>query len=199
MLAAASSEIKNEYEREFITALYSKYYLRLKKRALAILHDQDEAEEVVQESFVKFMEHLPTLMDLDKNVLPAYIMTTVKNLSISRFREKKSELKRHFAIDGNDSSAFLADNRPLPEDLYLQKEKLQELANVLSLLPERYRILLEAKYILEESDKNIAEMIGISEQSVRMYLTRARRQAFTLLEEGIVYDSKRKQKQPAME
>lgn len=64
MVAFAISAIENDYEREFMIKLYNKYYSVSKNRAFAILHDFDAVEEVVQDAFVKLIEHLPTIMTL---------------------------------------------------------------------------------------------------------------------------------------
>ena len=57
-------------------------------------------------------------------------------------------------------------------------------------LPERYRLILEGKYILEMNDDEIAEQFSIKPTSVREYLTRARRKVYTILKEGDVLNGK---------
>ena len=69
----------------------------------------------------------------------------------------------------------------LPEDLYIRKEELAELAETINKLSEKDRILLESKYILMLSDKEIAEELNIAPSSVRSCLTRARRRAYAIL------------------
>lgn len=49
-------------------------------------------------------------------------------------------------------------------------------------VPAGARELLERKYILNESDAEIADAMGIGKNSVRMALTRARKTAFSILE-----------------
>ena len=50
-------------------------------------------------------------------------------------------------------------------------------------LPDKYRDLLNYKYLLELTDAEIAELIGIKKDSVRQYLTRARRAVYALYQE----------------
>ena len=190
MVAFAISAIENDYEREFMIKLYNKYYSVSKNRAFAILHDFDAVEEVVQDAFVKLIEHLPTIMTLEENAVPAYVIATVKNTTIDYFRKRNTENASMYSFDEGICAGTLADTSPLPEDLYLQQEKIDELSSVLNKLPEKYRILLEAKYILGQSDKEIGKTLGISENSVRMYLTRARRKAYELMKGGIPYGAK---------
>lgn len=49
-------------------------------------------------------------------------------------------------------------------------------------LDEQTRYLLNARYLMESSDAEIAAQLGISAGSVRTYLTRARRKAYELME-----------------
>ena len=56
-------------------------------------------------------------------------------------------------------------------------QQKQALAKIWPRLPEEDRLALEAKYILQLDDRQIARQLGIKPASVRMRLTRARRLA----------------------
>ena len=96
-----------------------------------------------------------------------YVIITVKNVAIDHYRKKRSELDKEYSFGDEETLERTADENPLPEDLYLKKEELEELSNVLKKLPEKSRMILEARYILGQTDKEIGEMIGVSEKSVR--------------------------------
>lgn len=183
MFFAALDAIENEYERTFIADLYSKYYTFAKARAKSILDDEDAAEEVVQEAFIKLIENVKTIMRFNKDVLYMYTMTSVKNLAIDYFRKRNHDKEYRFDFCDISEMHLLQDSKPLPDDLYIKQEKLYELSKVFEKIPEKYRNILERKYILRQSDLEIAQWLGISENSVRTYLTRARRQAFKIMEE----------------
>ena len=68
------------------------------------------------------------------------------------------------------------------ESHLIHEEDLQRMANIWGKLDERSRFALEARYILEKTDEEIAESLDIASSSVRMVLTRARRKAFDLME-----------------
>lgn len=65
----------------------------------------------------------------------------------------------------------------------IRKALHQRFGEVWPQLNERYRILLESKYILEKSDEELADDFGMKPDSVRMALCRARRSAKKLLVE----------------
>ena len=80
---------------------------------------------------------------------------------------------------------WLKDSQDLPEDLYQKEEDLYLIHKKLSELPERDNLLLEAKYILQLKDEEIAKQFNISQQSVRTYIMRARRKAYALFKEDM--------------
>lgn len=62
---------------------------------------------------------------------------------------------------------------------------MKEMENAILRLPDKQKDLLYFKYILEMHDRDIAEILKISSDSVRQYLTRARRKAKELLDKGV--------------
>ena len=188
MIPIALYSIEDDYERNFMINLYNKYYQISKNKAYSILHDYDEAEESVQDAFVKLIENLPRIIKLEPAKLSVYVIITVRNVAIDHYRKKRNENNKEYLFGDDEILEKTADDKPLPEDLYLKKEELEELSDALKKLPEKSRMILEAKYILRQTDKEIGEMIGVSEKSVRMYLTRARRQAYELMKGGVAHE-----------
>ncbi len=153
----------------------------------------------IQDAYEDLVFRISSIMSFNRNVLFVYVLTTVKNTAIDRLRKRNRELNCYLAFDDIVDQKLLIDTKPLPEDLYLHSESLEELAKALESLPEKYKILLESKYILKESDEEIALLLGISEHSVRTYLTRARRQAFNLMEEGFFDETSKAQRKASLE
>ena len=83
----------------------------------------------------------------------------------------------------------MAKNIPSSEDdietRIIHKEELKELGNAILKLTEQQKDVLYFKYILEMNDAEIAEILVIAPDSVRQYLTRARREAKELMEKGM--------------
>lgn len=78
----------------------------------------------------------------------------------------------------------ITDKSPLPEEVALMNERIDEFGKVWMTLPEDTRTLLAGKYILGLSDTELAEQYGCNPNSIRMKLTRARRQALKIFQEG---------------
>ena len=185
MLAMIIAAIEDDYEREFIIKIHDDYYVEMKKRAFRFLRNNDEAEELVQDAFVKLIERVDVVMKVDKNKLPGYVMSTVKNLALNKIRVNQRKGDYEFSRDDAELAKWLKDNQDLPEDLYQKEEELYLIHKKLSELPERDNLLLEAKYILQLKDEEIAKQFNISQQSVRTYIMRARRKAYALFKEDM--------------
>ena len=78
----------------------------------------------------------------------------------------------------------MADDPSLPEAALLRREELTRLRDVWPRLRQEDRFLLERKYLLNQTDQELAQYLGCRKSSVRMKLTRARRAALRLMEEG---------------
>lgn len=185
MLAMIIAAIEDDYEREFIIKIHDDYYVEMKKRAYRFLRNNDEAEELVQDAFVKLIERVDVVMKVDKNKLPGYVMSTVKNLALNKIRVNQRKGDYEFSRDDAELAKWLKDSQDLPEDLYQKEEELYLIHKKLSELPERDNLLLEAKYILQLKDEEIAKQFNISQQSVRTYIMRARRKAYALFKEDM--------------
>lgn len=152
----------------------------MKYKALSIVADENDAEEIVQEAFVRLIRKVDTLMRIDKAKLPAYLITTVKNTAINFAKHKSYENEYVLHSGEKDAAEWLPDEENLPELLFLQKEELEILARALPLLSERDLHLLEAKYILNLPSDEIAKQFGIAPGSIRTYIMRAKRKAYSL-------------------
>lgn len=185
MITLIISAIEDDYEREFILKIYNEYYSEMKRRAYRFLRNNEEAEELVQDAFVKLIEHVDVVMTVGDDKLPGYVMSTIKNLAFNKIKKNQRKGNYEFSRDDAELSKWLKDNQALPEDLYQKEEELFLLHKKLSELSERDNLLLEAKYILQLKDEEISKQFGISQQSVRTYIMRARRKAYALLKEDM--------------
>ena len=141
-------------------ALVTQNENRLYRAALAILGDPHEAEDAVQDAFVRFLERAPKGLECSG----AWLMRVLVNSCKSRLR--------------------LAWRRvgPLPESLPTPgPEERQELEELLSLPPED-RAVIHLHYYAGYSTDEIAQMLGQRPGPVRSRLSRARGKLRKLLE-----------------
>jgi RNA polymerase sigma-70 factor (ECF subfamily) len=136
---------------------------RLYRAALAILGDHQEAEDAVQDAFVRFLERRP------------------ENL------ENPSAWLTRVLVNGCKSRLRLAWRRvgPLPDTLATPgPEEREELEELFSLPPED-RAVIHLHYYEGWSTDEIAQMLGQRPGSVRSRLSRAREKLRKLLEQEL--------------
>ncbi|MBQ7873703.1 MAG: RNA polymerase sigma factor [Oscillospiraceae bacterium] len=185
MITMMISAIENDFQREFMENLYKKYYPAMLKKAEALVSNPDDAEELIQDIFSNLIARVETVMAVEPKKLPAYLMSSVKYGAIGKYRTRSRE-NNHIASDvSDDELELLRDENSLPEDLFIQKEAVAELRAALEKIPEKYKNVLEFKYILGLSDSEIGAKFGISENAVRTCLMRARRKAYSVMKEGL--------------
>lgn len=166
-----------------MTELYLRFYSPMLKRAMAIVCDENCAEEIVQETFLQLIKNADLVMNIDRPKIPYYLMAAVRNTAVSSLRKlKRSGMQISFSFDENSAAENIADPAPQPEEVYLHAELCSEVAKSIAQLSDRDRLLLEAKYLLEKTDEEISEEFGISVNSVRSILSRARKRTYRLLQ-----------------
>ena len=185
MLFMIGSLCDNEESRQFFVELYLRYKPIMFKTASKYVDDYGTVEDLIHDAMIKLIEKEELLTTFDGCTLRAYVVYTIRNMSIS-FMRKQSRNKQRLADLDDDSLevAGLIDDAPLPEEVVLMKESKEEFVRVWETLPENVRELLAGKYIRQMDNKELAEEFGCSPDSIRMKLTRARRLAIEKIKEG---------------
>lgn len=180
MITMMISAIENDFQREFITEIYKKYYSAMLKKAFSLLDNNEDAEELVQEVFADLIKRVDSVMAVERKKLPAYLFSAVK---FSAYTRNKKQSRLNFSDFESEDIELVKDENSIPEEIYLKNEAVAELRAALEKIPEKYKNLLEFKYILGLSDSEIGERFGISESAVRSGLLRARRKAYSVMKE----------------
>lgn len=180
MISAIIAGMEDNYQRKFMENIYEKFYSEMKRKALSVVGNESDAEEIVQECFIKLIRKVDTLMRIDSNKLPLYLFAAVKNTAINFAKHKSYENGFIVHSDEKDAAEWLPDEEGLPERILSHKEDLEILARALPLLPERDLRLLEARYVLNLPGDEIAKQFNIAPGSIRTYIMRARRKAYSL-------------------
>jgi len=156
-------------DEETLAALVSQYAGTLYRVAFSVLRSPADAEDAVQEAFLRVLRHRDTLGEVrDQRV---WLIRIVWNIVLDRKRRAKTRPE-------TDDVADLA--RVLPSD-GLSAEQIasaaQHHAHVLAQverLPAKEREVLMLSAFEELNSVEIAEVLGITESSVRSRLFRAR-------------------------
>lgn len=169
-------------DRAFMLDLYKNYYNLARKTIYSITHNNENIEDLIDDAFVKLIEKIPKIRTLDCCRTTSYVVYTFRSVAINYLKHNNVEKKHIYYSENMDLTEDLYDLEDDTEERLVQQEELELLNIAFSKLPQSQKDLLYYKYILEMSDKDIAEILGIAPASVRQYLTRARRKAKKLIE-----------------
>jgi RNA polymerase sigma-70 factor (ECF subfamily) len=173
----------DESDRIFMESLYQDYYKLIFKHARRYFQEQDLVEDTVQQTCLKLIRYLPKVKQLDRNSLPAYIVNVVKSVAIDFFRRQKTERAACFSEMYEGYEETLLDEADL-EDEVLSKLSINKLALAILKLPEQDQFVLNAKYLMNWSDHEIAQTLGIQKATVRTRLLRAKTKALHVYRRG---------------
>ena len=151
---------------------------RVFRIALHITKCQEDAEEVVQDVFVKAFTRLH---DFEERAMFSTWLTRIAiNTALmkvrGRSRYRTVSLSQDEHSDADVGSEQIVDWRPDPEQLYTRSELKQILISVLDSLPDHYRIIFVLRDIEGFSIVETAELLDLSSTAVRARLHRARLQ-----------------------
>ena len=158
-------------------AFYDRYSRYVYKLAWQHCGCGIEVDDLVQEVWLRLCAKADELITFPPERQLCYISVTLRNTAISLARKEVDTLPLDVAC-GLAYQEVDSVNNAL--DRQLSKQHFQQLW---PLIPQSVRELLERKYLLEESDAEIAHAMGIGVNSVRMYLSRARKIALSILSE----------------
>ena len=141
---------------------------KLFRLALRITLNREEAEDVVQDTLIKVWNARDRWQELDS--IEAYRLTIARNLSLDRI--KKMENQNDSLEEQNTER--LDENTSTPSERMIQKDKLDIVRNIIDELPEKQRSCLQLRDIEGKSYKEIADILSITEDQVKVNIFRAR-------------------------
>lgn len=176
------SAIDNDDDRAFITHIYLKYRKLMYAIAFSFVHDPYIAEDIVASGITEMIEGINTLRKISSCRMRSYVASIIRNDSIDYVRKRDRQGKYSFLTD--DES--ILNNITIEEtvdDHILRTVEIEVLRKSIARLHLRERTLLLMKYVDERTDKEIADTIRIGQNSVRVYLSRARKHLLQIIEE----------------
>jgi len=184
---ATSPATTKEWTVADLASLYSEYRLSLISQARRMLRSDSEANEVVQEAFIKFILAAPEL-DTKERAL-AYMRATVNNLSLNVIRARGSR-PNLVALDSDTSEERLAEiaiENYIPADISMSAaEDAAIIRQALALLSSAERAALVMWEMEGRSTSEIAAELGIKESAVRHTVSRARASLRRVLSELVI-------------
>ncbi|MDR3546735.1 MAG: sigma-70 family RNA polymerase sigma factor [Candidatus Pacebacteria bacterium] len=132
-----------------------------------------DADDVAQETFVKAWRHLGRF-DLEKS-FKTWLFAIAKNTATDIMRKRRTVAFSQFDTE-DDSNVLidtLTDTEPLPEEIFDEATRAEDVRKALSELKPRDQTILELRYREELSFEEISQLLSIPANTVRSLHRRA--------------------------
>ena len=181
---AMQAEGRHAEARERYAELVGRHQRRGSRIAYHYMRDVAEADEAVQDAFVKAYSHLASF----KEELPFEVWFTRILINGCLDRIKARTRRQRWlapmpagARGERDFAERTVSGGPSPEDQLLARERRQALGRALSKLPERQRSVFMLSHYEGCTSREVSLLTGLNESTVRVHLFRAIRKLRTLL------------------
>jgi RNA polymerase sigma-70 factor (ECF subfamily) len=197
--AAAASAVKAlqaagqlEEARDRYAELVARHQRRASRIAYHYLRDAAEADEAVQDAFVKAYQHLASF----REELPFDVWFTriLINGCLDRIKARTRRERWLLPMSGRpggttaegaaaerDATERVAAPGQSPEQALLARERRQQIASALAKLPERQRSVFVLSHVEGRTSREVSALTGLNESTVRVHLFRAIRKLRGLL------------------
>ena len=168
----------DEDQSKFVQ-LYHKYRYFLWYLARERLQDDHLAEDAVQETFLALPRHMDKVGSVESAATRNFLATIVKNKATDLLRKRQKIME-------DEETSQKQEAEVSGEDLlnqYLAQESYERILHAIQKLDEIYRAVFEYKYLHELSDREIADLLGVTLKVVNVRIFRARKKLQNLLRE----------------
>ena len=149
-----------------------------------IVNNRQDAEECVNDAYFGAWKAMPPAKP---NPLLTYLLKIVRNLSLKRYWQKGAAKRNsNYTIALQEIEACVAAPNAV-EDVIEARELAHILEGFLDTLTKENRVIFLRRYWFSDSYQDIAELVGLSEKTVSVRLTRMRQKMRQyLLESGVI-------------
>lgn len=163
-------------DRAEFSRLVEAYSANIYRLAMKLLGNQQDAEDVLQETFMKAYRHLNGFDGRSR--LSTWLFRIATNEALMILRRQRPNV---FSIDepveaedGDQEPVQIVDWCCLPERELMSKETRKNLDGAIERLPHTLRVVFLLRDIENQSTAETAEVLGLSETAVKTRLSRAR-------------------------
>ena len=164
--------------------LYNRYIKLLLYKAYDVLHDYSLAEDAVSEAFIRIYKNLDKIDDCDSGKTAAFLVIIARNCALTILSKRQRD--NHANIDDLDL--------PAPdgvENTLISECSAKDIMNVIDSLKENLKEPFLLKYVYNMSHKEIAQILGQTENNVTVRIHRAKSKIAQLLRKGGFADERK--------
>lgn len=158
-------------EPALFEVLMEKYHEPLMRAAWRVVRGREEAEDIVQEAFVKMYKNAHKFEKFEGIEFKSWAYKVTINTAITHYRKlKRGEFLSEDPSIYQEAGEDLADNR-----IFSKVDAQAAVADTMADMPDHLRTVLQGYYMDDKSYRTIADEQGISISTLKMRLFRAKK------------------------
>lgn len=152
-------------DAETFKKVFLPYHQKLYRIAYRIVQDAANAEDIVQETFIKLWNKRGDMQDIENT--EAFSIIILRNTCLDHLRKTKNDYHTNYDSD-------IPETASLVKQIEIQDEA-ERVKKLINKLPEQQRQVMIMKHWEGYSDEEIEQITGISPGNIRVILSRARK------------------------
>ena len=171
--------------RQEITQFYQEHHRRLYNISLRILRDSDEAEEVMQDTILKFVTGGYEGSFVSDAQVSAWLARTCIRSSIDRLRrrQRRDAFLKDYAADALPEDGLIPDDHSVIPSEVEESFTVERIRSAMDILEEPYRLVLNLVLIEGLDYGEIAGLTGRKETTLRSLYSRGRAKLIEMLKQ----------------
>lgn len=162
-----------------LETIYAEHSRMVYWAAYGILRSEIDARDVVQNTFLRAIRHMPSLEGMNEGQLRGWLYRVAVNLCYDHVRRLKREAPAEELPDTPSQREY-----ELPEAAAVSAEQRRLVREAIEALPEKYRRAVMLHYYSNLSYAEIAALDGVSESAIKSRVFRAKEMLMRQLKGG---------------
>lgn len=137
--------------------------------ALRLTMNRHDAEDIVQETMLRVWSRREQWAEIES--MEAFCLTICRNLALDRLKRTD---QANTSLDSEQHDRADRSYAANPEEQTVQRDRVEMVRRLMDTLPEKQRICMQLRDVEGKAYKEIATVLGITEQQVKVNIFRAR-------------------------
>ncbi|WP_158796892.1 RNA polymerase sigma-70 factor [Pedobacter sp. L105] len=163
---SSKSSTEESQDQIGLDLLFKEFYDRLVYFSLQFVKDKYQAQDIVQDAFIKYWQLKDTVIP-HKTAIKNFLYQTVRNASLNVIRHEKI-VEGYIQLQGN-----IEPEEPCVIDAIIRTELMAEIHSAIQSLPESYRTISVMGYFDGKKNQEIADELNMSINTVKKQKQRA--------------------------
>ncbi|MGN1123216.1 MAG: RNA polymerase sigma factor [Eubacterium sp.] len=176
MLAFYMSFIDDEDDRDKFEIIYYKYRKRMLLIADSVVHNKQDAEDVVHDTFIKIARNMKSVGEPDSDMTLSYVLKATKNTAINLYNKNKQY--------DNIANDEIIEN--IPDGQFFERLNITEnynaVVDAILELDDVYKDVMFYHFVQEMKIGEIADLLGRKKSTVKQQLVRGKKILLEILE-----------------